>query len=111
SPLRLAAAGRGVGRVPAIQLPSGPYLHGRRGEPVLRLHAGDPGGRGEPAGGRETVVPDRADAAVRRVVRRGVHAGTARAGGRAAHRAAPRASVSGRATLRRSSGGRYAGVL
>ena len=78
-----AAAGGRPGRLPAVQLPPRPHLHGRCRQPVLRLHAGGAGGRRQPVRRRDTVVPAGADAAVGRVVRRGIHPGAPRRGRRA----------------------------
>ena len=61
---------------------------------------GSPGGGGKPLRQRRAVLPDRADAAVRRAVRRGLHPdppGTCR---RSADRAAPRTPVPGGAAHR-----------
>ena len=73
----------------AVQLPVRAHLHGRCGQPVLRVCSGGACCGCQPVRRGGTVVPAGADAVVGGVVRRGVHAcaaGAAAGGGYQPHR-------------------------
>ena len=78
---RGADPGRRLRRLPALQPASRPHLHGRRRQPVRRLHAGGAGGGGGALRFHPAQLPDRAAAAVRAALRCRLHPAAARLDG------------------------------
>ena len=74
----------GLARLPAVQLPARPHLHGRRRQPVLRFHARHAGRGRQPLRRGGAIAAADADAAGGGAVRCGLHPRPSRLGGRAA---------------------------